>query len=227
MSPAEWDAVGLSVRVSLFAVALSLPAGVIAGWTLARFDFFGKALLETAINLPLVLPPVVTGYLLLVAFGRNGWLGGFLETWFGLRFVFDWKGAALAAGLVSFPLMVRSIRVAFAAADVRLEQAARTLGAGPLDVFWSISIPLARHGIVAGCLLAFARCLGEFGATIMIAGNLAGQTQTIPLYIYNQLESPDGFGQSTPLVLVSIVIAAFALLCGDWMERKGCRFRNQ
>jgi molybdate transport system permease protein len=200
---------------------MSLPLGIVLGWLLARKRFFGKAVLETIINLPLVLPPVVTGYLLLVAFGRRGLLGQYLEDWFGLRLVFDWRGAALAAAVVSFPLMVRAIRIAFTSVDPRLEQAARTLGAGPVDAFFTITLPLARHGVVAGSVLAFARSLGECGATVMIAGNIPGETRTIPLYIYNQLEIPGGIDRSLSIVMFSIFIAAAALAVGEWLDRRG------
>lgn len=220
MSPGEWTAIRLSLQVAAVGVLLSLPLGIAIGWLLARKNFFGKAALETLVNLPLVLPPVVTGYLLLVTFGRRGLLGRYVEDWFGLRLVFDWKGAALAAAVVSFPLMVRAIRIAFVSVDRRLEQAARTLGAGPLDALLTISLPLARHGVIAGCVLAFARSLGEFGATIMIAGNIPGETRTIPLYIYNQLQVPDGIEQSYTIILFSVLIAAAALLVGEWLERR-------
>ena len=223
MSPGEWSAIRLSLQVACVGVLASLPAGIALGWLLARKRFFGKAAVETFINLPLVLPPIVTGYLLLVTFGRRGLVGEFLENWLGIRFIFDWKGAALAAAVVAFPLMVRAIRVAFAAVDPRLEQAARTLGAGPFGAFFSITLPLARHGVVAGCVLAFARSLGEFGATIMIAGNVAGQTRTIPLYIYSQLETPGGIEQSFGIVLVSIIIATAALAIGEWLDRRSRR----
>lgn len=220
MSPAEWDAVRLSLLVASVGVLASLPPGIGLGWLLARRRFPGKALVETLVNLPLVMPPVVTGYLLLVTFGRRGWIGSWLEGTLGIRFVFDWKGAALAAAVVSFPLMVRAIRVAFTSVDRRLEQAARTLGAGPLDTFFTVSLPLARHGIVAGGVLAFARSLGEFGATIMIAGNIAGKTRTIPLEIYNQLETPGGVEQVTGLIVLSVLISAAALLVGEWLDRR-------
>lgn len=223
LSPAELDALRVSLIVASTAVAISLPAGVLIGWLLARRQFFGKTAVETLINLPLVMPPVVTGYLLLVLFGRHGWLGGVLDRRFGIRLVFDWKGAALAAAVVSFPLMVRSIRLAFSAVDVRLEQAARTLGAGRLDAFFSVSLPLARNGVIAGCVLAFARSLGEFGATVMIAGNIAGRTRTMPLFIYNELEAPGGLERSMGLVIVSIAVAAAALVVGEILERRGRR----
>src|SRR5262249_53566010 len=153
---AEWSALRLSLIVSLAATLASLPLGIAAGWLLARRRFRGKTLLETLLNLPLVLPPVVTGYLLLVLLGRRGWMGRWLDEWFGLSLVFTWQGAALASAVMAFPLMVRSIRLSFAEVDARLEQAARTLGAGPLEVFWRVSLPLARRGVIAGTVLAFA-----------------------------------------------------------------------
>jgi len=221
MSSGEWSAIWLSMQVSFVGVLISLPFGIAIGWLFARKHFFGKAILETVVNLPLVLPPVLTGYLLLVAFGRRGFIGSHLEAWFGLRLVFDWKGAALAAAVVSFPLMVRAIRIALRSVDPKLEQAARTLGASPLDTFVTVSLPLARHGVIAGCVLAFARSLGEFGATIMIAGSIPGQTQTIPLYIFDRLQTSDGIEGSTSIVLFSVVIAAVALYLGERMERRG------
>jgi molybdate transport system permease protein len=226
MSAAEWESVRLSVYVSALAVAGTLPLGIALGWLLARRDFWGKILVETVVTLPLVLPPVVTGYLLLVSFGRQGWLGGLLEDWLGLRVVFTWKGAALASGIMAFPLMVRPIRLAFSSIDPRLEAASRTLGASSLETFWRVTLPLALPGIVAGCILAFARSLGEFGATIMIAGNIPGETRTIPLHIYSLLESPGGLDQSQTLVIVSIVIAAAALLAGELLERKAMAHRT-
>ncbi|MCA9187611.1 MAG: molybdate ABC transporter permease subunit [Planctomycetales bacterium] len=220
MAAEEWNAIALSVWVAVTAVAVSLPFGIGLGWLLARKQFLGKAVLETCVNLPLVLPPVVTGYLLLVTFGRRGVVGHFLEDWVGIRLVFDWKGAALAAAVVSFPLMVRTIRIAFASVNPKLENAARTLGARPIDAFISVTLPLAVRGIIAGSVLGFARSLGEFGATVMIAGNIEGETRTIPLYIYSQLESPGGFDRSTGIILVSIALAAAALAIGEWLERR-------
>jgi molybdate transport system permease protein len=223
LDPAEWQAVGLSLLVAGVATAASLPLAVLTGWALARWKFPGKFLVETLINLPLVLPPVVTGYLLLVLFGRRGWLGGMLEQTFGIRFVFNWKGAALAAAVVSFPLMVRPIRLAFAAVDDRLLQAARTLGARPVDAFWSVALPLARPGILSGAILSWARGMGEFGATIMIAGNIPGETRTVPLLVYSLLETPEGPQRAVRLVVASIVIAAVSLAVGEWLERRGRR----
>lgn len=219
LTPDQWLAVRLSLLVAGAATLASLPFGVALGWLLSRRRFPGKTVLETAINLPLVLPPVVTGYLLLAAFGRRGWLGAALEQ-IGVRLVFDWKGAALAAAVVSFPLLVRSVRIAMAGVDRRLEQAARSLGAGPVDAFFLITLPLAMRGVIAGLVLSFARGLGEFGATVMIAGNIPGQTRTIPLHIYSSLETPGGMEQAWPLVVASIVISAAALVAGENLERR-------
>jgi len=218
---AEWSAIRLSLLVSLTATAASLPLGIALGRLLARRSFPGKSLVETALSLPLVLPPVVTGYLLLVLFGRRGPLGACLESWFGLGIVFTWQGAALASAVMAFPLMVRSIRIAFAGVNPRLELAARTLGAGPMETFVRVSLPLARRGVIAGAVLGFARSLGEFGATVMIAGNMPGETQTIPLYIYSQANAPGGIEESVRLVVACIVIAAAALAVSEYLERSG------
>jgi molybdate transport system permease protein len=226
LTTAEWETLRLSLLVATAAVAGSLPFGLALAWLLARRTFWGKTLVETAINLPLVVPPVVTGYLLLVVLGRRGWLGSRLEAWFGLEFVFDWKGAAVASAVMAFPLLVRPIRVAFAAIDPRLEKASRTLGAGRLTTLWRITLPLARPGIIAGCVLSFARSLGEFGATIMIAGNVPGETRTIPLHIYSALETPGGIEQAHTLIAVSIVIAAAAIFAGELLERRSLRYRT-
>ncbi len=218
---AEWQAIRLTLLVATVAVLVSAPLAVPLAWLLAKRNFPGKFLVETLVNLPLVLPPVVSGYLLLAMFGRNGWPGSFLEQTLGIRFVFDWKGAALASAVVSFPLLVRPIRLAFSAIDDRLVHAARTLGATSHDAFWSIMVPLARPGILSGCVLAFARSMGEFGATIMLAGSIPGETRTVPLLIYSQLETPGGMARSIPLVLASVVIAAMALLIGELLDRFG------
>ncbi len=221
LTPAEWSAVRLSLQVALTATLVSLPFGIAIGFLLARKQFPGKSLVETVLSLPLVLPPVVTGYLLLAAFGRRGFLGQYLEQWFGVTVVFTWKGAALASAVMAFPLMVRAIRLAFAEVDQRLEQAARTLGAGRFETFFRISLPLARRGVIAGSVLAFARSIGEFGATIMIAGNIPGETQTVPLSIYSSINSPGGMEQSARLVIVSILIAATALIVAEVLDRRG------
>lgn len=223
MSFEEWQAVRLTLWVALAAVAMSFPFAVALGWVLAKWQFPGKFLLETIVNLPLVIPPVVTGYLLLVVFGRRGMIGHQLESLLGLRFVFDWKGAALASAVVAFPLFVRPIRQAFEAVDDRLILAARSLGARPWDAFWSIAAPLAMPGMLSGCVLAFARSMGEFGATIMIAGNIPGETRTIPLFVYTQLDAPGGFANAYPVVIVSILLSALSLLTGEMLERAGRR----
>jgi molybdate transport system permease protein len=215
----EWSAVWLSLKVSLLGTLFSLPLGIALAYLLARSRFVGKSVVETLLALPLVLPPVVTGYLLLILLGRRGWIGSWLDEWFGVHLVFTWKGAAIAAGVMAFPLMVRSIRVAFGEVDRRLESAARTLGASPWETFFRITLPLSRSGIVAGAVLAFARSMGEFGATVMIAGNLPGETQTIPLYIYSQSNTPGGMEQSVRLVVVSIVIAAVAVSISEFLVR--------
>jgi molybdate transport system permease protein len=219
LSLEEWSAVRLSVLAASAATGVSLPFGVALGYLLARRTFPGRSALETVVNLPLVLPPVVTGYLLLVAFGRRGWVGSRLEAWFGFSLVFTWYGAALASAVMAFPLMVRAVRLAFAGVDIRLEQAARTLGAGPVETFFRVSLPLARRGVIAGAVLAFARSLGEFGATIVIAGNIPGETQTMPLYVYTKIHSPGGVEQSARLVVVAVMIAAAALMASERLER--------
>ena len=220
LNPDEWSALWLSLQVALAATALSLPIGIGVGYLLARRRFWGKSLAETFLSLPLVLPPVVTGYLLLMLLGRRGWIGSLLDKWFGFQLVFTWKAAAVASAVMAFPLMIRAIRVAFAEVDQRLEMAARTLGAGRLETFARISLPLARRGILAGTVLAFARSIGEFGATIMIAGNLPGETQTIPLYIYTEANTPGGIEQSSRLVVACVVIAMIALGLSEFLERR-------
>lgn len=220
MSPEEWTAIAISLKVSTIAVLLSFPLAIGIAWLLARKSFFGKTLLETIVYMPLVLPPVVTGYLLLYLLGRRGTIGSFLNSCFGLDFIFDWKGAAIASAIVSFPLLVRSIRIGFASVDKTLEDAASTLGASPARVFMLISLPLAWQGIIAGIILAFARCLGEFGATIMVAGNVVGETQTIPLYVYDALQSPGGIDRAAGVLAFSIGISAIAIFSGQWLEHR-------
>ena len=188
----------------------SLPLGVALGWLLARRSFPGKPLVETLVNLPLVLPPVATGYLLLLLFGRQGLVGGWLYDVFGVEIVFTWKAAAIASGVVGLPLMVRAIRLAFQAVDPGLEHAARSLGAKRLDAFMTVSLPLARPGIVAGSVLAFARSLGEFGATIAFAGNIRDQTRTVPLAVFTAMNQADGMASTRRLVLLAILLAAAA-----------------
>jgi molybdate transport system permease protein len=223
----DWSAVGLSVEVSSLAVLLSLPAGIGLGWLLARKSFRGKTLLETAVNLPLVLPPVVTGLLLLYLFGRRGWIGGWLYDWFGWEIALTWRAAVLAVAVMGFPLMVRAIRLGFAGFDARLYQAARSLGASPWDAFWTVSLPLARRGVIAGAVLAFARGLGEFGATLMFAG-IRPQTSTLPIEVYllNNQPGDEPELRMWRLVIVSVVIALAAVAFSEILERRGARHES-
>lgn len=220
LTPEEWSALRLSFQVAACAALADLPAAIAAGYLLARGRFRGKWLLETLVNLPLVLPPVVTGYLLLVCFAPNGPAGALLADWFGVKVVFHWTGAVLASMVMSFPLAVRAVRLAFQEVDPRLEMAARSLGAGRLAAFWTVSLPLARRGVIAGAVLAFARSLGEFGATIMVAGNIEGQTQTIPLAIFTRASRPGGMAESWRLVILSILLAGAALAASELLERR-------
>ena len=219
----EWRAVNLSLLVSFWASVLSLPFGIAVAYVLARFDFWGKQLLNGIVHLPLILPPVVTGYLLLLTFGRRGPVGAFLEQSFGLVFAFRWTGAALAAAVMAFPLMVRAIRLAIEAVDPKLEQAAGTLGASRPWVFLTVTLPLILPGVIAGFILAFAKAMGEFGATITFVASIPGQTQTLPSAIYAFLQVPGGDDQAFRLVLVAIVIAMTALLLSEWVSRAVAR----
>jgi molybdate transport system permease protein len=216
----DWAAIAYSVVVAGAAVAASLPLGVALGWLLARRAFPGKFLVETAINLPLVMPPVVTGYLLLLAFGRSSW---FYKV-FRVSPAFTTFAVVLAGAIMGFPLLVRAVRLAFQGIDPRLYQAARSLGARPLDAFWSVSLPLARNGVIAGAVLAFARGLGEFGATLLFAGSQPGR-RTLALEIYALYEQPGDAAQERMwrLVAASIVLACAALFASEWLERRGAR----
>lgn len=216
----QLDAVRLSVIVATSSAMLALPGGVAVGYVLARRRFPGKWLLEALVNIPLVLPPVVTGYLLLLLLGSRGPLGSRLGEWFGIRLVFNTQAAVIAAMAVSFPLMVRAIRLAFQTVDPRLEAAARSLGAGRLRTFFTVSVPLARRGIIAGWMLCFARSLGEFGATMLLASNIAGETRTIPLAIYSMTQRPGGVEQSWPLVAVAVVLASVAMIASESLEAR-------
>lgn len=215
LSPEEWTALGLSLRVALLATLFSLPIGIAVALALARGNFPGKQLLNGLVHLPLILPPVVTGYVLLILFGRRGPVGGFLEDWFGLVLAFKWTGAVLAAAVMAFPLMVRSIRLAIEAVDPKLEQAAATLGANRAWTFAVVTLPMILPGIVAGSILAFAKAMGEFGATITFVSNIPGQTQTLPSAIYAFLQVPDGDGPAFRLVIISVVVAIGALLVSE------------
>src|SRR5436189_1868551 len=225
LSPDEWIAIKLSLRIALVATALALPFGLGVAWLLGRKNFWGKALLDGLIHLPLVLPPVVTGYLLLISFGRRGPIGSFLAEHFGLVFSFRWTGAALACGIMGFPLLVRPLRLALEAIDRRLEDAAATLGANRLLVFVTITLPLALPGLIAGFVLCFAKALGEFGATITFVANIPGETQTISAAIYTFTQIPGGDAAAGLLALVAIAIALAALVTSEWLARRaGMRF---
>ena len=219
LTPEEWQALGLSLRGATVATLASLPFGILAAYALARWRFPGRQILNGLVHLPLILPPVVTGYLLLLTFGRKGYVGQFLDEWFGIVLAFRWTGAVLAAAVMAFPLMVRAIRLAIEAVDPKLEEAASTLGAPRLWVFATVTLPLILPGIVAGAILAFAKAMGEFGATITFVSNIPGQTQTLPSAIYAFLQVPGGDGQAFRLVVVAIVVAMAALLLAEWVSR--------
>ena len=219
LGPDEWRAVALSLKVSVWATLIALPLGILCAHALARWTFPGKALLNGLVHLPLILPPVVTGYLLLLTFGTRAPLGGLLQD-LGVVFAFRWTGAALAAGVMGFPLMVRAIRLSIDAVDPRLEQAAATLGASRPWVFVTVTLPLILPGVLAGAVLAFAKAMGEFGATITFVSNIPGQTQTLPSAIYAFLQVPGGEASALRLVAVSIGIAMGALVLSEWLARR-------
>lgn len=215
----ELVAVQLSLKIALVATAASLPFGLLVAWALARRDFWGKALLNGMVHLPLILPPVVTGYLLLLLMGRKGPIGSILDQYFGIVFAFRWTGAALAAGIMGFPLLVRAIRLSIELIDRRLEQAAVTLGAPPIWVFMTVTLPLALPGIIAGVILSFGKALGEFGATITFVSNIPGETQTIPTAIYTYTNVPGGDTAAMRLAVISIVISMSALILSELLAR--------
>lgn len=220
LSPEEWTAILLSLRIAIVATAVALPLGIAVAWLLARVAFRGKSLLDGIVHLPLVLPPVVTGYLLLISFGRKGPIGAFLADHFGIVFSFRWTGAALACGVMGFPLLVRPIRLSIEAVDRKLEQAAATLGANRFFVFLTVTLPLALPGIVAGAVLCFARALGEFGATITFVSNIPGETQTISAAIYTYTQVPGADAAALRLVIVAIALSLMALIASDWLARR-------
>jgi len=220
LTPQEWTAVALSLRVAVVATLVSLPFGIALALLLARKDFWGKALLDGLILLPLVLPPVVTGYLLLITLGRRAPVGAFLADHFGIVFSFRWTGAAVACGIMAFPLMVRAIRLSIEAVDRRLEDAAATLGARPMWTFATVTLPLALPGVLAGAMLAFARALGEFGATITFVSNIPGETQTISAAIYTLTQVPGGDALALRLVVVAVVISLAAVMASEWLARR-------
>jgi molybdate transport system permease protein len=220
----DWWALAYSLGVSVAAVALSLPWGIGLGWLLARHRFLGKAIIETALNLPLVLPPVVTGYLLLLLLGRHGWVGAWLDRAFGIQIAFTWMAAALAGAVMGFPLLVRAVRVAFTGSDPRLYQVARSLGAGPWDAFFSVSLPLARSGVLAGVVLAFARGLGEFGATLLFAGSQPGRrTLAVQIYLLHEQPGEAYEARMWRLALASVLLACLALATAEFLDRRGAR----
>jgi molybdate transport system permease protein len=220
LTPEEWEAIRLSLRIATVAMLASVPFAIVVAWLLARGRFPGRTILDGIVHLPLVMPPVVTGYLLLLAFGRRGPIGAFLEDTFGIVLAFRWTGAALAAAIMGFPLLVRAVRLSIEAIDPGLEQAAATLGANRVIVFLSVSLPLMLPGILAGSVLSFARALGEFGATITFVGNIPGVTQTIPTAIYTYTQVPGGETAALRLTVIAIVIAFSALILSELITRR-------
>lgn len=218
LSPEEWMAISLSAKVALFATMVNLPLAIVVAWCMARYSFKGKFIAETVLQLPMVLPPVVLGYLLLVLFGQQGVIGAWLAK-MGIQLIFNWKGAVLASMIVAFPLMVQPIRLSFALIDQHLEQVAQSLGAAPWQVFYSISLPLAIPGILMGSILCFSRSLGEFGATITFVGNIPEQTRTVPIAIYTLLQQPNADAMVMRLVLLSIILAFLALLAHHFVQQ--------
>ncbi len=223
LDAAEWAIVGLSLKVGGVAMAVTLPIAFALAWMLARVRFPGKVVIDAAIHLPLVVPPVVTGWLLLLAFGPSGPIGGWLQDWFGVTVLFRWTGAAIAAGVMALPLMVRAMRISIEAVDRRLENAARTLGAGPWRVFWTLTLPLSVPGVLAGAVLGFARSIGEFGATITFVSNVPGETQTLPLAIYSALQQPGADALVWRLSAVSVALSLIALIASELLTRRAGR----
>ena len=219
LTPTEWNAIQLSLKVALGVAGFTTAPAVLLGWLLARREFRGKIWIESLVQAPLVVPPVVTGYILLMAFGANGWIGRF----FGLRLAFSWQGAVLASAVVALPLAVRSVRLAISLIDRKLEETALTLGRSPVWTFFHITLPLAWPGILGGILLAFSRSLGEFGATITFAGNIEGVTQTLPLAIYSALQVPDGEESAMRFTLFSLILCMGSLALSELLTRKAAR----
>jgi molybdate transport system permease protein len=223
LTPDEWNAVRLSVKVAVWAMLGSLPLGLLTALILARGNFWGKSILNGIVHLPLILPPVVTGYLLLLTFGRRGPVGAFLAEHFGIVFSFRWTGAALACAIMGFPLMVRAIRLSIEAVDRRLEAAAGTLGAGPIWVFTTITLPLILPGIIAGMILSFGKAMGEFGATITFVSNIPGETQTLPSAIYTFTQIPGGDAGALRHTLISVAISMAALMASEALAQRASR----
>ena len=223
-SQPELKAIYLSLKVATIAILFALPVAIFIAWILSRKQFWGKQLLNGIVHLPLVLPPVVIGYLLLIVMAKRGAIGQYLWEWFGFSFSFSWRGAVLASAVMAFPLMVRSIKQAFDAIDPKLEQAARTLGASPLKVFFTLNLPLSFSGVIAGAVLGFARSLGEFGATITFVSNIPNQTQTIPAALFTFIETPDGELAAARLCAVAIAISLIALSASEWLAERQKRY---
>ncbi|MET0241499.1 MAG: molybdate ABC transporter permease subunit [Sphingobium sp.] len=220
LTPDDWEIIALSLKVGAVAVGGTMPVAFLLAWLLARGRFPGKLLLDGIVHLPLVLPPVVTGWLLLLAFGNNGPAGRLFAEWLGISFMFRWTGAALAAAIMALPLMVRAIRLSLEAVDRRLEGAARTLGAGPVRTFLTITLPLSLPGVLAGAVLGFARSIGEFGATITFVSNIPGETRTLPLAIYSALQVPGGESAVTRLAIISALLSLAALMVSEILVRR-------
>ncbi|KFF49067.1 molybdate ABC transporter permease [Gammaproteobacteria bacterium MFB021] len=223
LSDAEWQALALSLKIAGSAVGWTLIPGIALAWLLARHEFRGKSLLDGVIHLPLVLPPVVVGYLLLLALGRQGWLGHWLQASLGITLPFTWQGAAVAGGVMAFPLLVRAVRLSLEAVDPKLEAAAATLGAGRWRVLFTITLPLALPGLLTGSVLAFARALSEFGATITFASNIPGETRTLPLALYTLIQTPGKEAAAARLCAISIAIAMLSLIASEWLARRARR----
>jgi molybdate transport system permease protein len=219
-SSSELTAIQLSLKVALVCTIIVLPFAIFIGWFLARKQFFGKAFVEGFLHLPLVLPPVTTGYILLIVFGANGWLGGLFYDWFGIKIAFSFPAAIIAAIVVSFPLVTRSIRLSIELVDRSYEEAARTLGASNMRVFFTITLPLALPGVISGAILAFARSLGEFGATISFAGNISGETQTLPLAIFSAMQVPGQESSTLRLVVVSVILSLLAMIGAEYLNKR-------
>ena len=220
LSPEEWGVVLLTLRVAAYSVAFGLPIAVLFAWLLVRGRFYGRSILDALVHLPMVLPPVVVGWLLLIIFGVRGPVGSWLQSLFEFRLVFTAAGASLACAVMSFPLMLRAIRLSLEAVDPGLEQAARTLGAGPIDRFFNVTLPLAAPGVLVGGIVGFASCLGNFGAVITFAGSIPGQTQTLPLAIYAALQTPGGEEVAARLSIIAVILAIGGLLASEWVSRR-------
>ena len=220
LTPEEWSAITLSLQVALLAVACALPFALATAWLLARRQFRGKALFDAVVHLPLLMPPVLTGYVLLVLMGRQGAIGQWLDQWFGISFAFRWTGAVIAAAIMAFPLFVRSIRLSIEAIPAQIDEMAASLGARPWRAFWQVTLPLSVPGITAGATLAFAKALGEFGATITFVSNIPGETQTIALAMHTLTQVPGGGGGIARLAVVSVLLSIGALLASEWLVRR-------